>query len=127
MAEQPRRVGDWMIAPALAAAGVDAAWCERAASVLEGPALEPGLEWVASTLSAAALLTEIKESTRRISELVAAVKSYSQLDRASLQNIDVTEGLKGTLVMLGHKLGGDVTVVRDYGAEVSRSTPMPLS
>ncbi len=111
---------DWMIAPALAAAGVDAAWCERAASVLDGPALEPGLEWVASTLSAAALLTEIKESTRRISELVAAVKSYSQLDRASLQNIDVTEGLESTLVMLGHKLGGDVTVVRDYGAEVPR-------
>ena len=64
-------------------AGVDVAWCERVAAVLAGPALEPGLEWVASTLSAAALLGEVKESTRRISELVAAVKSYSQMDRAS--------------------------------------------
>ena len=41
---------DWVIAPPLAAAGVDLAWCERAATVLDGPALEPGLEWVASTL-----------------------------------------------------------------------------
>jgi hypothetical protein len=44
--------------------------------------LEPALEWVASTLSVAALLGEVKESTRRISELVAAVRSYSQLDAA---------------------------------------------
>ena len=110
----------WAIAPPLAAAGVDPAWCERAATVLEGPALGPGLEWVASTLSVATLLGEVKESTRRISELVAAVRSYSQLDRASLQRIDVTDGLESTLVMLGHKLPGGVTVVRDYGAGVPR-------
>ena len=54
------------------------------------PALEPGLEWVASTLSAATLLTELKESSRRISELVKAVSSYSQMDRASMQHIDMT-------------------------------------
>jgi signal transduction histidine kinase len=108
----------WTIAPPLAAAGADPAWCERAAAVLEGPALQPGLEWVASTFSVATLLDEVKESTRRISELVAAVRSYSQLDRASLQRVDVTEGLDSTLVMLGHKLGDGVTVVREYDAGV---------
>jgi signal transduction histidine kinase len=97
---------------------VDVAWCERVATVLEGSALEPGLEWVASTLSAAALLSEVKESTRRISELVAAVKSYSQMDRASMQHIDVTHGIDNTLVMLGHKLRDGVTVVREYDANV---------
>src|ERR671913_291691 len=108
----------WAIAPPLAAAGVDPAWCDRAAAVLEGPALGPGLEWVASTLSVATLLGELKDSTRRISELVAAVRSYSQLDRASLQRIDVTDGLESTLVMLGHKLGDGVTVRRDYDPAV---------
>ena len=39
------------------------------------------------------------------------------MDRASLQRIDVTDGLDSTLVMLGHRLRG-VTVVRDYGTEV---------
>jgi len=88
--------------------------------VLEGPALEPGLEWVASTFSAAALTAELKESAGRISELVAAVRSYSQMDRASIQHIDVTDGLESTLVMLRHKIGDGVTVVRDYGADVPR-------
>jgi signal transduction histidine kinase len=110
----------WTIAPPLAATGVDLAWCERAASILEGSALAPGLEWVASTFSAATLLGEVKESTRRISELVAAVRSYSQLDRALMQQIDVTDGLDSTLVMLGHKLRDGVTVVREYSADVPR-------
>jgi signal transduction histidine kinase len=68
----------------------------------------------------ATLLGEVKESTRRISELVAAVRSYSQLDRASMQHLEVTEGLESTLVMLGHKLRHGVTVVRDYGADIPR-------
>src|SRR5215831_8583373 len=52
---------EWIIAPPLAAAGVDLAWCERAAQALDGAALEPGLEWVASTFSVATLLSDIKE------------------------------------------------------------------
>jgi signal transduction histidine kinase len=111
---------DWVLAPPLAAAGVDTTWCRRAAEILGG-ALEPGLEWVTNTLSATTLLGELKDSTRRISELVAAVRSYSQMDRGSLQLLDVTEGLESTLVMLGHKLReGKVTVARDYGAAVPR-------
>jgi signal transduction histidine kinase len=113
-------VREWTIAPALADAGVDIVWCERAAIVLEGPTLEPGLEWVASTFSVARLLGEVKGSTRRISELVAAVRSYSQMDRASMQHIDVADGLESTLVMLGHKLRDGVSVLREYSADVPR-------
>jgi signal transduction histidine kinase len=114
-----RHVADsWRIAPGLAAAGVDVAWCERAAEVLAGDTLEPGLTWVATTLSTSALLAEMKESTSRISALVAAVKSYSQLDRASLQVFDLRDGIESTLVMLGHKLRPGVQVLRDYSADV---------
>ncbi|HET6668192.1 MAG TPA: ATP-binding protein [Intrasporangium sp.] len=109
---------DWAVAPALAAAGLDRAWCERVAGVVDGSGLEPALEWVANTLSVESLLSEVKESTRRISDVVAAVKSYSQMDRASRQVVDVTEGLESTLVMLGHKLRPGVTVVRDYDRSV---------
>ena len=118
-------VHEWMIAPPLAAAGVDLEWCERAAAVLEGPALQAGLEWVASTLSAATLLSEIKESSQRISGLVAAIRSYSQMDRASTQHVDVTEGLESTLVMLGYKLGDGITVVPDYDTGVPRIDAYP--
>jgi signal transduction histidine kinase len=118
-------VCEWMIAPPLAAAGASVAWCERVALVLEGPALGPGLEWIASTLSAATLLSELKDSNRRISELVAAIKSYSQMDRASMQHINVTDGLESTLLMLGYKLPDGVTVLRDYGADVPRVQAYP--
>jgi signal transduction histidine kinase len=111
---------EWLLAPTLARAGVTPAWCERVAEVLPGPELEPGLEWVVSTLSAATLLGEVKESTRRISELVAAVKSYSQLDRASVQPTDVTEGLESTLVMLKHRIPPGVSVLREYATDVPR-------
>jgi signal transduction histidine kinase len=105
---------DWLIAPPLAAAGASVEWLSRASLVL-GDAAEPGLLWVASTLSTGTLLGEVKESTRRITELVAAVRSYSQMDRGSIQTIDVTEGIESTLVMLGHKLRGGIEIIRAYG------------
>jgi signal transduction histidine kinase len=109
---------DWELAPVLAGAGADVDWCERVANVMGEEPLEPALEWVASTLSATGLLHEVKESTRRISDLIGAVKSYSQLDRAAMQVTDLTEGLESTLVMLAHRTPSDVTVVRDYGRDV---------
>lgn len=109
----------WVIAPPLAGAGVDVAWCERAASSLSGPAMQAGLEWVASSVTTTALIAEAQSATRRISDLVTAVKSYSQLDRAAVQDVQVVDGLESTLVMLGHKLReGDVTVRRDYADDL---------
>lgn len=107
----------WDLGPALAASGADRDWCGRAADVL-GPALQPGLEWITATISAAGLLDEVREATGRISALVAAVRSYSQMDRGSRQRTDLTEGIESTLVMLGHKIGHDVRVVREYDPEL---------
>ena len=42
------------------------------------------------------------------------MRSYSQMDRASLQTTDLVEGLDSTLVMMGHKLGSGITVERHY-------------
>lgn len=107
----------WDLGPALAASGADRDWCGRAAEVL-GPALQPGIEWITATISAAGLLAEVREATGRISALVAAVRSYSQMDRGSRQRTDLTEGIESTLVMLGHKIGADVRVVREYDPEL---------
>jgi len=115
----------WRIAPALAAADADVGWCERVADALDEDTLEPGLRWVADTLASSALLAEMHESTGRVTALVAAVKSYTQLDRASVQSVDVTEGLESTLVMLGHKLGHQVTVVRHYDADLPQIEANP--
>jgi signal transduction histidine kinase len=74
---------------------------------------------VASTFSMGALLQELKESNRRVFELVTAVKSYSQMDRAAVQSFDITDGLESTVVMLSHKLR-EVTIVRRYEAGAPR-------
>jgi signal transduction histidine kinase len=108
------------LAGTLAAASVDVAWCDRAAELLEGAALRPGLEWVAGTLSMGMVLGELREATGRVSELVNAVRSYTQMDRATLAPVDVVEGLESTLVMLHHKTGAGVEVVRDYADDLPR-------
>lgn len=113
---------DWVIAPALAGAGVPVEWLDRAASALSGGALQAGLEWVASSVTTTALIAEAQNATRRISDLVQAVKSYSQLDRAAVQDVRVVDGLESTLIMLGHKLRDGVTVVRDYDDAVPTIT-----
>jgi signal transduction histidine kinase len=123
--EEHEIADSWSLAPALASAGVDVAWCERVAEVLDQEALEPALGWIGSTLSATALLAEIKESTTRVADLVSTVKSYSQLDRASLQHIDVTEGIESTLVILGEKLHNDISIVRDYEPDLPLIEAIP--
>jgi signal transduction histidine kinase len=115
----------WSIAPTLAAAGADVEWCERAAGVLDGSTLGPGLEWVAGTLNTRALLGEMKESTGRISGLIGSVRSYSQVDRATVQLVDITEGIESTLVMLKHKMPAGVTVVREFAPDAPRIETYP--
>jgi signal transduction histidine kinase len=110
----------WPLAATLAGAGVPLDWCEQAADLLPGRALEAGLAWIAGTLSVAAQLAELRESTGRVSELVSAVRSYTQMDRAALQPVNVAEGLTSTLVMLQHKLKDGVNVVRDLDPDLPR-------
>lgn len=72
-------------------------------------------------LEARGLADELRESTDRISELVAAVKAYSYMDQGAMQEVDVHQGLESTLTILGHKLAeGSIEVLRDYGVEVPR-------
>ena len=108
----------WQMAPALVTGGADPEWCAKVEAALGPAALRAGVSWVASAVSVGLFLDELKESTQRISNLVGAVKSYSQMDRASRQRIDVTEGIESSVMILSHKLGTGVTVVRDFAPDV---------
>jgi signal transduction histidine kinase len=111
----------WRLAGTLTAAGTDAAWCAQVEALVPPAALGAALAWVGSALTARRLLGEVREATGRVSDLVSAVRSYTQMDRATLQPVDVREGLESTLTMLGHKLRqGGVTVVREYAADLPR-------
>jgi signal transduction histidine kinase len=110
----------WRLAEPLAAAGVDQAWLDRVAA-LAGPATDAAVGWVAASLTAQGLATELQESTKRMSSLVGAVKSYAYMDRGDLIEVDLHEGLETTLVVLGHKLKHtEIEVVRRYDRDLPR-------
>jgi signal transduction histidine kinase len=104
----------WELAPALASAGVDEAWLDRVIDSM-GEAASSAIRWLALGLDIESLVSEIRSSAGRISELVGAMKDYSHLDKAPLEEIDVHSGLENTLVIFSHKFKKGVKVVRDYG------------
>jgi signal transduction histidine kinase len=81
--------------------------------------LEDILSWLNATIRVDRLVYEIKSSTTRISELVSAVKSYSYMDQAPLQDVDIHNGIESTLTMLHHKLKeADITIIREYDSNL---------
>jgi signal transduction histidine kinase len=60
------------------------------------------------------LLEEISKGTNRITEIVKAMRSYSYLDQAPVQSVDIHEGLDDTLIMLRSKLKRGIKVEREY-------------
>jgi signal transduction histidine kinase len=114
--------GAWHLAEPLAAAGVDEAWLDRVSGVA-GPATDAAVSWVAASITAQGLVAELQESTRRMSDLVGAVKSYAYMDRGGRVEVDLHEGLETTLAVLGHKLKHtSIAVTRDYDRSLPRLT-----
>ncbi len=107
----------WRLAPVLAASGVDRVWLEELEAAVGSEALSPAVRWITSTVGMMSILDELAEATARISHLVEDVKTYSAMDRAALNRIDVTGGIESTLTMLAVKLR-DIEVVRAYDAEI---------
>ena len=118
---QAHGVGDaWEPASALADLGVDDAWLEELTGWLPPEALPAVLGWVLTGVTATGLVDEIEHATGRIAELVGAVKKYSYMDQAPLQEVDVHDGLESTLTILRHKLRDGVEVERDYAPDLPR-------
>jgi signal transduction histidine kinase len=109
----------WDLAPALVNARVDEGDLETVKRTVPAQDLENAIHWLAANLTTRDLLKSISHSTERISELVSAVKSYSFMDQAPWQEIDVHEGIENTLIILGHKLR-NVTVTRDFDRTLPR-------
>ncbi|MCW2596449.1 MAG: hypothetical protein QOF92_1071 [Pseudonocardiales bacterium] len=105
--------GGYSLAPIFVQAGMDVAWLDQVAAIVDEGMLEGAVRWLNYTLETELLMNEIEDSTTRISTLVGAAKQYSQMDRAPHQVLDVHELLDSTLVMLSRKVG-EVRLVKDY-------------
>jgi two-component system NtrC family sensor kinase len=66
------------------------------------------------------LLGSMEHGSKRISEIVRSLKTFSRMDEAELKEVDLHEGIESTLVILDHRLKANsrreaIEVVRCYG------------
>jgi signal transduction histidine kinase len=109
----------WQLAAGLARRNVRPEVLESLFWTLDPDTARAALVRIAASVEVATLLNEIESSTSRISELVLAIKEYTFMDQAPVQNVDVVKGLETTLTIMNHKLKRGVVVHRDY-------QPVPL-
>jgi len=115
----------WDLAPIFAAGGMDLECLEEIKGAVVDPVLlEKSLQWLGYALETEQLMTDIEDASARVSSLVTAAKQYSQMDRASYQVVDIHEGLKSTLVMLNHKIGG-IKVVKEFDRTLPKISAHP--
>ncbi|MFI6409590.1 ATP-binding protein [Streptomyces sp. NPDC050548] len=115
----------WQIAPTFVQAGLDVEWLDQVAAAVDEEILPGAIGWLNYTVETELLMTEIEDSTTRISNLVGAAKQYSQLDRAPYQVADVHELLDSTLLMLGGKVGDRIKVVKEYDRTLPKIPAYP--
>src|SRR6266446_4145616 len=104
----------WQLAADLARRNVKPEALESLFSILDADTARAALVRIAASVEVAGLLNEIESSTARISDLVRAIKEYTYMDQAPVQNVDIVKGLETTLTILNHKLKHGVAVQRDY-------------
>ncbi len=108
----------WDVAPNLVDLGFSEEDLGQFAQKFLPDQLPAVFSWLDSTFAIYGLLEEIGEGSGRISELVKALKTYSYLDQAPVQTVNLHEGLDSTLVILRSKLKGNVTVSRHYDPQL---------
>lgn len=114
---------DWGVEDArdLAPAFVSAGWTDQfltmALEGVDGEILPHLARWLGLEAANDQILSELGIGARRISELVRVVKEYSFLDRAPIQEIDPTAGIRDTLILLKHKLEG-IEVDLDFAPDL---------
>ncbi|HVR11957.1 MAG TPA: ATP-binding protein, partial [Thermoanaerobaculia bacterium] len=105
-----------LVAGTFAQFGVEPRDLDELGAVAPGVFLPCLVSWMEGGLAAEGLLSEIASAARRISELVAAIKSYSHMDSGQGRSeVDLRRELESTLTILTHKLRKKgVEVTRDY-------------
>jgi signal transduction histidine kinase len=107
----------WDLAPLLAGEGHTPPDLERLVPVFDPEQVRAVCSIMAHAAAGRSLTANIGDGATRISDIVGALRSYSYLDRGTVQQVDITEGIESTLVLLRGKLR-DVQVEREYGADL---------
>ncbi len=110
----------WELAPVLVSLGWRTDDLEQLSEHFSTAQLPVVVRWLAAGSSVNGLLEEVVKSAEVISEIVKAVKTYSYLDQAPIQEVDIRESLENTLVILRPKIKAGISITRDYVDDVPR-------
>jgi signal transduction histidine kinase len=110
----------WDLAPTFLARGWDIQEIEGLADRFLPSQLPGVLRWLSIGSNVYGLLGDAGVSLERISSIVRAVKDYSYLDQAPIQDVDIHEGLDNTLVILAHKLKMGIRVRKEFAPNLPR-------
>ena len=104
----------WQLAADLARKNFRPELLEQLFAALDAETARAALVRISSSVEIADLLNQIESSASRISDLVGAIKEYTFMDQAPVQNVDIVKTLETTLTILNHKLKRGVDVKHDY-------------
>jgi signal transduction histidine kinase len=103
----------WDVAPELAEHGVTLADLDALNRILEEKGTCVTLQYFARYLRATRSVETLITSTSRIFDLISAVQTYSNMDRAPISEVDVPAGLNATVQMLKSRMKR-IKVERNY-------------
>jgi signal transduction histidine kinase len=109
----------WQIVPDLAELGIMTENLDELSDLLGGEHLDVVLSQFASSARTERMAQAMLDSTNRIFELIGAVKDYSWMDQAPIQEVDLPQSLETTLTMLQSRLE-NVKIEREYGPGLPR-------
>ena len=118
--EQQDIPNGWKLAASFVAAGLDRQGLKQIANHFSPDMLAEVLTWLEAALNQSRLIVEVKQGTSRITQLVQAIKDYSYMDQASLQEIDIHAGLDNTVTILAPKLTPNIRLRREYAPNLPR-------
>lgn len=103
----------WAIAPALAETALPIDLLDDLAATTNPKILPVAVATVAYSLRVERMAETVVDSTVRIFDLISAIKDYSYMDQAPIQDVDLAQSLENTLVMFNSRLT-DVIVEMDF-------------
>jgi signal transduction histidine kinase len=103
----------WAIAPSLAETGIASNQLDELAGLVTSEALPVAVATFASSLRVERMAETVVNSTVRIFDLIRAIKDYSYMDQAPIQDIDLAQSLENTLAMFKSRLQ-NVNVETDF-------------
>jgi len=103
----------WTIAPSLAESALPIDMLDTLAAAVSPGVLSLAIANFAATVRSQRAASTIAGSTSRIFEIVDAIKDYSYMDQAPIQDVNLAQSLDNTLAVLRSRLH-HVTVEREY-------------